>query len=251
MAFSMKKQPPVTLAFTNSKPLRSFRNRNPLLHLVFERMPPEEQPRPPEPGSEVERVAVLQVLLTAEQVFLRELQSLVEERIKNVTDIDELKQKVNNEDVFQIARFFFLLEELGCSTSTAVEELLLSHNKRIEKLINDGNFQFGSRNVLERCVFDDIQISTCMRTIKQMGRPVFSKNEIASLIFEQMKRDKATRTIDLMVQAKLLIEESAYDRQKKGKLRSSNRSYIMTDGALENAVANYLETVEAGFREIL
>lgn len=204
----------------------------------------------PEPPQTAPRVAVLQVLLSAEREFLRKLQSLVEERCRDSAALDTLKQKINNEDVFQVARFFFLLEELNCSTPDAIEELLESHNRRIQKLINDGDWQFGSKSVLGRSHFDDNQISTCVRTVKQKSRPVFSKHEIASLMFEQMKRDKATRTIDLMVDAKLLSEESAQDREKQGKLRSSNRSYIMTDGALENAVADYLEAVSSGLSGI-
>jgi len=193
---------------------------------------------------------VLQVLLSAERIFLRTLQEAVEEQSKNERELERLKQSVNNEDVFQVARFFFLLEESNCSTPEAVEELLESHNRRLQELKDRQDYQFGSASVLERAHFDDTQISTCIRTIRQKGRPTFSKNELASLLFEQMKRNKATRTIDLMVEAKLLNEESAGDRVRQGKLRSSNRSYIRSDGIVENAVAKYLESVRLGMGQI-
>lgn len=247
---TMKKTPPITLATTNSKPLRSFGNRRPHLTLASNCSMPEattDSPGPPQPGK---RIAVLQVLLSAERIFLRTLQEAVEEQSKNERELERLKQSVNNEDVFQVARFFFLLEESNCSTPEAVEELLESHNRRLQELKDRQDYQFGSASVLERAHFDDTQISTCIRTIRQKGRPTFSKNELASLLFEQMKRNKATRTIDLMVEAKLLNEESAGDRVRQGKLRSSNRSYIRSDGIVENAVAKYLESVRLGMGQI-
>ncbi|MEX0337997.1 MAG: hypothetical protein AB3N11_03050 [Arenibacterium sp.] len=238
--------PPVTLAFANRNPLRSLGNHKTPLKLVTKDMSSEAPERSDAPQVALPRVAVLQVLLSAEAGFLRRLQRIVETRCAGAVELSALKQNVNNEDVFQIARFFFLLQELNCTTPEAVEALLQSHNQRIQALLDAGETQFGARSVLKRASFDDTQISICVRTIKQTGRPVFSKQEIASLLFEQMRRDRATRTIDRMVEARLLIEESRRDRELQNKLYTSNRSYIMTDGQIEDAVAEYLEKVQTG-----
>ena len=182
-------------------------------------------------------VNTLQVVLLAESRFLARLRDRTAEKCRIQEDIEPIQRELNHENVVHVARFFFLLKALDCSTPEAVEALIEGHNRNVRSMLENEDFRFRTRKELEKSVFKDAQQYVCVKTVKEKGRAVFAKTEVAALLFDHMSRDSAVKTLDLLVRAGLLIEEDS------DPLSGSNRKLIKTDGVLEDAVARYLSDI--------
>ncbi|MEX0348093.1 MAG: hypothetical protein AB3N15_01625 [Paracoccaceae bacterium] len=182
-------------------------------------------------------VNTLQAVLLAESRFLSRLRERTAERCIVKEDIEAIQREMNHENVVHVARFFFLLKALDCSTPAAIEALIEAHNLKVKRLLDAEDFQFRTRKELQKSVFKDAQQYVCVKTVKEKGRAVLAKTEIAALLFDHMSRDSAVKTLDLLVRAGLLVEEDS------DPLSGSNRKLIKTDGVLEDAVAQYLSDI--------
>lgn len=182
-------------------------------------------------------VNTLQAVLLAESQFLARLRERTAEKCRIREDVESIQRELNHENVAHVARFFFLLKALDCSTPEAIEALIEGHNRNVRSLIENEDFRFRSRKELEKSVFKDAQQYVCVKTVKEKGRAVFAKTEVAALLFDHMSRDSAVKTLDLLVRAGLLTEEDS------DPLSGSNRRLIKTDGVLEDAVARYLSEI--------
>jgi len=181
-------------------------------------------------------VATLMALLTAEGMLLTRLRSIAEERCNPRSELENTQRDLNHENVFHIARFFYLLKALNCSTSAALSTFIDSHNARVQALLDSENYKLRTKRELENARIKRQQKFVMLETIDAANRPVFAKTEVAHFLFDHMGRDSAVKTVDLMVQAGLLIEGD-------DPLDGSNRKLIQTDGAIENAVHDYLESI--------
>ncbi|MDP5220349.1 hypothetical protein Q5Y75_24465 [Ruegeria sp. 2205SS24-7] len=182
-------------------------------------------------------VNTLQAVLLAESRFLFRLRERTAEMCKVKEDVVAIQRELNHENVVHVARFFFLLKALDCSSPAAIEALIEAHNLKVKRLLDAEDFRFRTRKELQKSVFKDAQQYVCVKTVKEKGRAVLAKTEIAALLFDHMSRDSAVKTIDLLVRAGLLIEEDS------DPLSGSNRKLIKTDGILEDTVASYLSDI--------
>lgn len=181
----------------------------------------------------VEQLSVLRAILGAEAQLIRRLREEASQRCKIKSDIQTICGELNHENVFHVARFFFLLKTLDCSTPEAIEALLVNHNKKVKSLIEAGDFDIRTPKELKKALFSEVQIFVCKRTLGDGATPALAKTEIAALLFEHMGRDSAMRTLDLLISAGLLIEIEVPST-------SSNRKLIKTTGVIESAVSVYL-----------
>lgn len=188
-------------------------------------------------------VHTLQAVLLAEAKFLARLRDRVAEKCRIKEDVDAIQGEMNHENVVHVARFFFLLKALDCSTPEAIEALIEAHNLKVKRLLDAEDFRFRTRRELQKSVFKDAQQYVCVKTVREKGRAVLAKTEIAALLFDHMSRDSAVKTLDLLVRAGLLIEEDS------DPLSGTNRKLIKTDGVLEDAVAQYLAAIGASIVE--
>ncbi len=182
-------------------------------------------------------VSTLQAVLLAESRFLSRLRERTAEKCRIKEDVEAIQREMNHENVVHIARFFFLIKTLDCSTPAAIEALIEAHNLKVKRLLDAEDFQTRTRKELQKSVFKDAQQYVCVKTVREKGRAVLAKTEIAALLFDHMSRDSAVKTLDLLVRAGLLIEEDS------DPLSGSNRKLIKTDGILEDAVAVYLSEI--------
>lgn len=186
-----------------------------------------------------ELVQVLQNLLRAEARFLTRLRDEAANRCNIRSDVEAIQRELNHENVIHVARFFFLLKVLDCTTPQAVEALIDRHNAKVRSLIEADDFTLRTERELRKAIFKGAQQYVCVQTVKEKRRAVFAKTEIASLLFDHMGRDSAVKTLDLMVRSGLLVEEDS------DPLTGSNRKLIKTDGVLEDAVSNYLKDIKS------
>lgn len=234
----MDKKNHLKLASDNSARLRSLGRCSQELQLVYlntgrmaENLETAEQVPP-------RAVGTLHALLSAEARFLSCIREIAADRCKIKEDIDSVQRDLNHENVFHIARFFFLLKALDCSTPETVGAFIDSHNAKIRSLIDSKSFHLRTKGELEKAFMKRMQKIICMDTIGWLRRPVFARTEIAAFLFDHMGRDAIIRTIDLMVTAGLLIET------KDDPLEGSNRKLIRTDGRIEDAVLAYLNDIQ-------
>ncbi len=179
----------------------------------------------------------LQAVLLAESRFLARLRERTAETCRIRDEVEATQRELDHENVAHIARFFFLLKALDCSTPEAIEALIEGHNRKVRSLIEQEDFRIRTRRELEKSVFKDAQQYVCVKTVREKGRAVFAKTEVAALLFDHMSRDSAVKTLDLLIRAGLLIEEDS------DPLSGTNRKLIKTDGVLEDAVAQYLSEI--------
>ncbi|MDV7142565.1 hypothetical protein R3X27_07700 [Tropicimonas sp. TH_r6] len=182
-------------------------------------------------------VNTLQAVLLAEARFLSCLRERTAEKCRIREDVEAIQRELNHENVAHVARFFFLLKALDCSTPETIEALIEAHNRKVRSLIENEDFRVRTRRELEKSVFKDAQQYVCVKTVKEKGRAVFAKTEVAALLFDHMSRDSAVKTLDLLIRAGLLIEEDS------DPLSGTNRKLIKTDGVLEDAVVHYLSEI--------
>ncbi len=182
-------------------------------------------------------VNTLQTVLLAESRFLSCLRARTAEMCKVEGDIEVIQREMNHENVVHIARFFFLLKALDCSSPAAIEALIEAHNLKVKRLLEASDFRFRTRKELQKSVFKDAQQYVCVKTVKEKGKVVLAKTEIAALLFDHMSRDSAVKTLDLLVRAGLLIEEDS------DPLSGSNRKLIEADDVLVDAVGSYLSEI--------
>ncbi len=182
-------------------------------------------------------VNTLQTVLLAESRFLSCLRERTAEMCKVKGDVAVIQREMNHENVVHIARFFFLLKALDCSSPAAIEALIEAHNLKVKRLLDAEDFRFRTRKELQKSVFKDAQQYVCVKTVKEKGRVVLAKTEIAALLFDHMSRDSAVKTLDLLVRAGLLIEEDS------NPLSGSNRKLITADDVLVDAVSSYLSEI--------
>jgi hypothetical protein len=198
----------------------------------------------PEERSALELVQTLQAMLYAESEFLETLRKHTRKRLEHKkmrpSDILDVVNDLNHENIIHLARFFFLLKVLDCSTPKAVEALIDSHNDKIRKLIEAKSFEIRKEKELRKAFFSDQQKYICVKTIETKPRVSFSKAEIASFLFDHMSRDSAMKGLDQLVSAGILNEEDS------DPLTGTNRKLIWTDGFIEEAVAKYLDDVRLG-----
>ncbi|MGC1494730.1 MAG: hypothetical protein WA790_02905 [Sulfitobacter sp.] len=190
--------------------------------------------------SSLDLVDTLERVLRAESRFLRRLKDETAKRCRITSDVTTIQRELNHENIFHVARFFFLLKALDCNTPATVDALIEQHNARIKSLLSAGDYQLRTEKELTKALFKEAQLFVCVKTVREHGRAVFAKSEIASLLYEHMTRSSAMTVLDLLVRAGLLIEEDS------DPLTGSNRKLIKTDGVLEDAVAKYLGDVEQG-----
>ena len=233
-----------TLAIHNAAPLTCLGTQTSNLALVHSKRSTlvnqtEHMNVPPA----AELVGTMQILLRAEARFLERLRALAADRCRIKSDVETIQRELNHENVIHVARFFFLLKALDCSTPEAVEALIDGHNRKVRTLIEQEDFQIRTRKELEKSAFKDAQQYICIKTVKEQGRAVFAKTELAALLFDHMSRDSAIKAIDLLVRAGLLFEADS------DPLTGSNRKLIKTDGVIEDAMAEYLNEVNFAARE--
>jgi hypothetical protein len=235
----------VSIATSNALRLSSKGLQRPQLRLIqmSETNLSQEHDLPEERGT-IKLVETLQVMLQAESDFLETLRKHTRERLEHKktqsSDILDVVNDLNHENIIHLARFFFLLKALDCSTPKAVEALIDSHNDRIRKLIEAKNFEIRKEKELRKAFFSDQQKYICVKTIEAKPRVSFSKAEIASFLFDHMSRDSAIKGLDQLVNAGILNEEDS------DPLTGTNRKLIWTDGFIEEAVAKCLDDVRFG-----
>lgn len=179
--------------------------------------------------------------MRAEANFLTALRERARETYKFPEDekgLSKLISQLNHDNIFALARFFFLLKATGCDTPTAVEALLKDHNQKIRTLLETQDFAVREERELKKAAFSGGQIHDCVDSVGMNSRAQFIRAEIANLLFDHMSRDSVFRIIDALVDAGLL-NETVYEP-----LKGANRTLLQTDGFLENAVAQYLSDVK-------
>lgn len=188
-----------------------------------------------------DRVKTLQGLMRAEANFLTALRERARETYKFPEDekgLSKLISQLNHDNIFALARFFFLLKATGCDTPAAVGAFLKDHNQRIRTMIETQDFAVREERELKKAAFSGGQIHDCVDSVGMNRRAQFTRAEIAKLLFDHMSRDSVLRMIDALVDAGLL-NETVYEP-----LKGANRTLLQTDGFLENAVAQYLSDVK-------
>ena len=226
-----------TLAASNKNPIPSRGFHNPELSLVFGECALSTTQPVPELRVPPETVRTLQAILRAEKAFLEDLRAIAKEKCGHRDDFEKFQRNLNHDNVLHVARFYFLLSELDCTTSDAIDALIEAHNDKIDVLIEEEDFRTRTLGELKKAKFSRYQRLDCVESVGWSRRPAFMKSEITCFLFEHMGRTAAESMIDDMVDAGLL-EETTYS--PKG---GADRQLLKANGKLENAVRTYLEGV--------
>jgi|GEM_PF-6972294 len=233
----MAQKPCPRLATFTKIPVRSSGSQVPELTLINDEPTLPEVRKQDDAHSPQQTVRTLQVIFTAEKVFLKSLRDIARENCGHLPDFENFQRKLNHDNILHVARFFFLLNELDCSGPDEIEGLIKVHNERIDKLTSDGDFSLRSKGELKKAHFTKYKIVDCKDSIGWEKRPAFVRAEIASFLFEHMGRDRAEKTVDDMVKAGLLTETTYSPKD------GADRKLVKADGRLEDAVRTYLSDI--------
>ncbi|MEM6887577.1 MAG: hypothetical protein AAGA74_02310 [Pseudomonadota bacterium] len=208
-----------------------------------------EQPQSDSPLKPGETTTTLVSLLSAEANFLKEIREIAKDHLGDTNNAGSILRSLNCEEVFHIARFYFLLGELGCTSLDAIIRLIKNHNKDIEKLIESGNVEIRTQKELEDAIFSDYIILEIKNSFGWNPRPGFTRADLGRLMIEHSSDTKTTEVVDLMIKSGLLTMTEQSQVDSRGKPKGKPRKLVRADGRLENAVRNYLKGIISGIVE--
>ena len=238
----MAETPNLRVATTNEIQLSSRSGDRNRLRLIGEEGKAVNKEQPVLRDQDIpDRVKTLQGLVQAEVTFLTALREQARQICRFRQDeerFSKLISQLNHDNIFSLARFFFLLKATRCDNPTSIEAFLKDHNQKIRTLIETQDFAVREERELKKAAFSGGQIHDCVDSVGMNRRALFTRAEIAKLLFDHMSRDSVLRMIDALVDAGLL-NETVYEP-----LKGANRTLLQTDGFLENAVAQYLSDVK-------
>lgn len=231
------------LASETARPIRlRGRTRQPKVALVPPPQPADmrrptetSSPKRPIPNA----VAALQRLVASEAHLLDGLRAAAREALADPDERSAVMRALNSDNVFHVARFFFLMQTLRCDEPTSLATFLESHNERLAPYLKDDKSLRRSISELEKAQFDDDRIKFAAETTRIAERLALGKSEIADILFEHGARRSIIDAVNTLIKAGLLTVVD--DEEFLFRSPRPDRKIIRSDGRIEHLYETYLE----------